>query len=330
MAEILIKDQKRKPWIDALRAMALFFVIYGHLFNQYDPYFIFTSPVKIPLFFVISGYLFNPRDGKVKPFLEYLLTRLIVPWLVLTLGVQLLFIPFRGFNSWLIYAGQVLTGKAAWYLPCFILAETLLFFMHKWCKKFWQICACCALACVCGLVLAEFGLLKIFKINTAFTVQVYLLLGMLLRRYEHRAFKLIYGIAALAVYIGLCVMSMHFFPEEALDVNENYYYGQFPLCLAMVVAGCFGLFACASQWSRYPRLISFIGQNTLVLYLLESPVKMVLFKIAAIFGLRMKLTWYTALLWLAMVVGCGCVAVLVLNWVFPAVLGRRRTVKTVK
>lgn len=330
MAEILIQDKKRKPWLDALRALALVFVIYGHSNAGFDNFFMYTSPVKIPLFFVISGYLFNPRDGRIKDFLKYLLRRIIVPWLVLTIGIQLLLVPFHGFGSWLIYVLQVLTGKTAWYVPCCILAELLLFFMHKWCKHFGQLCVCCVVACIGGLVLAEFDLLNVCKINTALVVQIYLLLGMVLRRYEQRIFKLSWGLIAVVVYIIVCTICVLVFPGEGLDVNNNEYHHRFLLNLGMVASGTYGLFACASKWNGCSKVISFIGQNTLVLYLLESPIKTVLFKLASVLGVRIRLNWLTSLPLVVTVIGCGCAVVLILNWLLPELLGKKRTARAAK
>ena len=170
-------------------------------------------------------------------------------------------------------------------------------------------------------------MLDVCKINTALVVQIYLLLGMILRRYEQRIFKLSYGLIALAVYIALCTASLILFPGDGLDVNDNEYHHRFLLYLTMVVSGCYGLFACISKWDRCPKAISFIGQNTLALYLLESPVKMVLLKIASAFGISMELNWLTSMPWLVAVVGCGCVATLVINWLLPEALGRKRTAK---
>ena len=65
---------KRKEWVDALRALAMFLVIYGHLVQGWTPYFVFTSPVKICMFFAISGYVF--KYGRVREKDFYLNLRL--------------------------------------------------------------------------------------------------------------------------------------------------------------------------------------------------------------------------------------------------------------
>lgn len=52
-------DKKRIEWIDALRALAMVLVIYGHQVPDLTGFFVFTSPIIITLFFAITGYVFN-------------------------------------------------------------------------------------------------------------------------------------------------------------------------------------------------------------------------------------------------------------------------------
>ena len=60
---------KRIDWLDALKAIALIFVVFGHILLEGSEYFVVTSPVKIPLFFAVSGYLFSIKKGEFKPFI---------------------------------------------------------------------------------------------------------------------------------------------------------------------------------------------------------------------------------------------------------------------
>lgn len=62
----------RKIWIDGLRGLAMVFVLYGHLVNDWSTYYVFTSPIKIPLFFANTGYVYKTREGDFKRFLKNL------------------------------------------------------------------------------------------------------------------------------------------------------------------------------------------------------------------------------------------------------------------
>lgn len=79
----------RKGWLDACRALAILFVIYGHQQKDGLFYFLFTSPVKVTMFFAISGYLFNPRGGDARAFFKNLLIRMVLPWLILAIPQNL-------------------------------------------------------------------------------------------------------------------------------------------------------------------------------------------------------------------------------------------------
>lgn len=59
-------DNKRMPYIDALRGLAMFSVVVGHVWlhigSSYNPLFqIFNVALQLPLFFFISGFLYH-RD----------------------------------------------------------------------------------------------------------------------------------------------------------------------------------------------------------------------------------------------------------------------------
>ena len=77
-------SKANRPWIDALRALAMFLVMVGHASYGVSPYFAWTSPVKIPLFFAISGFLFH-ADG-YDSFASFLISkakRLLIPYVAL-------------------------------------------------------------------------------------------------------------------------------------------------------------------------------------------------------------------------------------------------------
>ena len=125
-----IVGNKRLAWVDYLRAVAMLLVVYGHQVPYLNEYFVFTSPVKLPLFFAISAFVFN-EDTDLKTFVRKLFRQIIVPWLVLTIAPRLLLIPLHGFSWFGQQVGNILSGKAYWYMPCLIIAELLWFFILK-------------------------------------------------------------------------------------------------------------------------------------------------------------------------------------------------------
>ena len=132
------EGRKRKYWIDALRGLAMVFVIFGHHCPEFNEYFVITSPIKIPLFFAITGYVFNERNGDTKSFLKNLFWKLIIPWLFLSLlplKVLNAVIHLSAASAWR-YIYEFISGGVLWYMPCCILAEVIQFFARKFCKGY--------------------------------------------------------------------------------------------------------------------------------------------------------------------------------------------------
>ena len=130
---------KRKEWVDLIRALAMFFVIFGHIIGWVPAYFVYTSPIKIPLFFVITGYVFNYERKSTVDFLKNLFFKLIIPWLVLSIPFTFLKLSTGNLSDVLKEIKYILTGVTIWYMPCCIVAEIIWFFINKYGKSKFQI-----------------------------------------------------------------------------------------------------------------------------------------------------------------------------------------------
>ena len=84
-------EKARKNWLDAARALAMLFVIFGHVGNElfansitadaaYFPVLSVINPVKVPLFFAVSGYLFSDKNDNAKRFFGKMLTGRLIPY----------------------------------------------------------------------------------------------------------------------------------------------------------------------------------------------------------------------------------------------------------
>ena len=117
VGNLMIVQSNRKAWVDGLRALAMLFVIFGHQVHGMTPYYVFTSPIKIPLFFMITGYVFNDGRTSSRDFFKNLFLKLVIPWLCLTLPFIIIKIPFRGINFFVDESYKLISGKTAWYMP---------------------------------------------------------------------------------------------------------------------------------------------------------------------------------------------------------------------
>lgn len=160
----------RKEWIDALRALAMFFVVYGHQVKGWTDYFVFTSPIKICLFFAISGYVFKYDNVDEKKFYYNLFRKLIVPWLFFSLAPYVVIIPFKGIGYFISRLESVLLGVSAWYMPCCIIAEVIWHYLNRFIKNTLLLLGLTLIISGLGLFLGKREILNILMINRAMVV----------------------------------------------------------------------------------------------------------------------------------------------------------------
>lgn len=262
MKNNLVEKKDRKLWLDALRGIAMLFVVYGHCVSGWTEYFVFTSPIKMPLFFAISGYLFKPRGGNQGEFYRIIFLKLVIPWFVLGM------IPYNHpFDRFL----DLLSGRKVWFMPCLIISEVLWFYIHKYSRKDSQIIIFGIFASFIGFIMNKFDFLHYAMINTAFIVQIFFVLGYLIRINEDylsiKWRKLISF--SFFVYLALGFAVLFLFPGQALDVHKNSYFN-IPICALMISIGCISLFTLFNKVDINPKWLVYIGQNTLIIYLLHA------------------------------------------------------------
>lgn len=308
--------------------MAMLFVIYGHFYRGDPDYFYWTGPVKIPLFFVISGYLLGEKDDSLKTFFRRVLKGLVIPWLSLALLPELCCIPFKGVSYFLTALVQILNGEKYWYMPCCMIARILFVLLRKLTRKTWLLSIVSMGLTVLGYLAAQFERLDLFNLNTALVCQSFLLLGLLLNKLEHKLqkLKLWLPLGCIAGYAAAVTVGVLLLPGQGMDVQHSVYYSV-PLCALQILLGSVALFALAPRLKRYPKALTFVGQNTLVFYIYHTWVRTVFDVALQLLGMKLPNNWYVGLaMTLVACVGCG-VAAAVLNWLLPELVGKKRMKK---
>ena len=315
----------REVWLDLLRGLALLFVIYGHQVGGWYGYFLLTSAVKIPLFFAITGYLFNEKKT-VRAFLKALLWRLLIPWLGVGLLAAVCRIPAQGTAGFRAALVDFARGRAAWYIPCCVVAELVWFAIRRALKSVPATAAAVALCCAAGLVLARRKLLGDWMINRALIAQVYLLIGLIFRRYlEKLPRQALWGALALAVYFALAALSARLYPGRTMDVHRNRYYSV-PLCLGMAASGCWALFWLFRRFAAgAPAWLGLLGRSTLVVYLLHNATVRLPRRLLSLAGFhRHGLAQAALMLAGAVLLVCGvyCLAAVLIGRFAPVLAGK--------
>jgi len=330
-----IAARTRLDWIDALRAIAMFFVVCVHsCYGQrgWWIYNVFIGPLMLPLFFAISGYLFNHREGNQAKFFKGMLLKLIIPWFVLSFNwLRLLLIPVKGFHYWYDHFYSLVSGNLSWFMPALVIGEVVFFYIRKFCKKPLQVAVACCVVTVLGFVLHFVGVGEFAMFNRALIAQSFLLIGYLCRQHQDRLARVGKGQLAIlaAAYLGLGVLSCALMPGQYIDVHLNQYQSIL-LCFAMIFIGCTALFIAAPRISRYPRWLVFLGQNTLVCYFFHLKGLQYIYKAFLRIGLDLTNNWiFSGARAVGVIIACA-LASLVINRIFPEGVGRRRIRKSAK
>lgn len=337
------KIKVRRDWIDALRAIAMLNVMIWHMSNGLQSQWIYsvgTASLMIPLFFSITGYVFNDCNGDVWNFSKKIFKYLVIPWIILSLakGFIIAVLKGGGVGYYFEFILNLFNGKNLWYFPCCIIAQILHFYVIKISNNsiFRVIIYSCILS-LGGLILSRFSLFDYLNISTAFICQFFLLLGYIMRYnlYLINGFNQIVGLSKSKnrfKFCFLCIMCMFYlllicmqcklFPNNIpFDVHHNYYISWFVVIL--IIIGVFTIFILFNSIKSYPKLLLFIGKNTIVFYVFHYDSIIILSLLFSLLGITIENSWmfvFVKVIWSIFI--CSIISI-ILNKYIPFVVGRR-------
>ena len=268
----LVDNKKeRYEWVDALKAMAIAFVVFGHQVGGINEYFLVTSPIKMPIFFIISGFLFKRRDGKISTFFKNILFRLIIPWLLLGSLFSIIQIPIKGIDQFYNNTLLLISGQKLWFMPAFIIGQLIFFILCNTIKKETVLILVSVIIGIFGLKASSCGILRYALVDIALTVQIFFVLGYELRNNSERFFTVQnYAIPIGGLlYIIMLVISLGNFRGQIIDIHKGMYY-DYTICFSMIFIGCLTIISIAHKINGFPKIINLIGQNTFVIYLING------------------------------------------------------------
>lgn len=318
MAEV-----KRLTWIDCLRALAIFGVVYGHCSQDNHFFFLFTSPVKMPLFFAITGFLLKDDIG-VSSFFKGILQKLIIPWFFLGLFPIIFQVPTRGFAFFLSYFVKMIEGEVIWFMPCFIYGQIIHFLIRKYLNKTSYIVAVTMLCVLVGFFWTHRETEIFTTLNRAMIVQAFFFIGFIFKRYSHIFFNLkkVYFGVGVMLYFLLGVLSERFFPGESIDVHLNHYCC-IPFSFLFIFLGVFLLFYIAPKINFHFDWIKKIGQNTLVIYIWHGYAVALFAKLLTLFNVDYCNIYGIAMLKTIFACATCCLLSILLNRLCPYLIGKR-------
>ena len=156
-------------------------------------------------------------------------------------------------------------------MPCCIIAEIIWFYIRKFFRKTSLTSLIVLFIFTLGVIFVKIDILNFAMINRAMLMQLFVLAGYLYRENEEKILRIswIAIFALFFVYIAMGFVSLKIWPTDRIDVHMNQYYN-WPYCFAMMLLGCFMVFIFADKLNKTPYVLRFIGQNTLVYYLLNT------------------------------------------------------------
>ena len=272
--DCIMVNVQRLKWIDALRALAMFFVVLGHLYSDSSIYFTLTGPIKMPLFYILAGYVMNTSKDWNR-FFKGLLLRIFVPYIIFSFVLikSLRYIISTDYTGLGVYLLDLFTGKILWFIPSFIIAQIVVMLLHKVCRDQNVILLLSAILFFVGYLTADIKQMDLWCINTAFTSVIYMNFGIYLKnhllQWQTGENRLCITFASLYI-IGILV-SVIFYPGASMDVHSIIYYN-IPICGFLIAVGAFLCINVSKKikWNKALHYWTVFGQETLIVYLIHG------------------------------------------------------------
>lgn len=289
----------RKNWIDTARAIAMIFIVWGHIGNYlstvgigfdsiYSFVFFVVNPIKVPAFFAVSGYLFSAKNESLKYFAKREAYSRFIPYIVYgsIMGVigSLMDIVRMGIDNKNIFTllaerwiYPLAEGQLIWFIPCLIIVEILFFCLLKISGKRIWILSLLTIACtILGYVMSAYNVMNFWKINTAFTCVQFMTLGYLIRNVEDLEKRYVKNFSVIGYAVLLAGMNF-IWKGCKVDVNTGAYFNP----LAFSILSCVGVFAlfAVSKTVKDIKPLLFVGRNTFTYFVWHMYVVQVIFMV---------------------------------------------------
>ena len=283
-------NKTRLLWVDQLKAVGMFFVIWGHCVQRCANKVILQGiySFHMPFFFILSGLTMNPNKyEKVTEFIQAKLKAIIYPYLMMSFAL----IPIWLFNRsvgavqndsllriicGIFYSNAKevrATANAAWFMVTLFLAELIFYIIHKYMKEEKLTLLTSFAFCIFG-ILASHGdqyHLAPFHLDVAFVAQFFVCSGYYIRAHLE---EMMSWIAIPGKFLGpLCLLVVGLFfgyINRIVDISNMKY--QNPLYM-MISSYCITLFMIyIARKAPNVKILNYIGKNTMIYLMVHIPM----------------------------------------------------------
>lgn len=273
---------ERKIYVDYMRAIAIILVVLGHINSSNGLIKNWIYEFHMPLFFFITGLTIGKKELSLK-LLESKVKAIIVPFVLW----GLIYMAYSEKNiAMLLYGSYWSISKAGsltslWFLPVLFIAYFIFQGLLKT-KKRWIIGGLSLLVLIVGLLLPYFSYGYPWCINVSFVAVFFICIGWLCQGTMAKEYSSIqYSIIAL---IGFLITLLYGF--DAFNNNSYVLMAQCNVGNPLIFIICsFGGFVFVYSLSKLlvtyvpkNKMLSFIGQNTLGIFVVHKPIIWILEK----------------------------------------------------
>lgn len=282
--------KQRLIWVDQLKAVGMFFVVWGHCMQGCKAKLIVKGiySFHMPFFFLLSGLTLNPdKYTRTVQFLKEKAKSILYPYVIMSIVLLPLWYYNRSLGAvqndsilkiilGIFYSNSNViraTTNAGWFCVTLFFAEFLFYLLHKYLKNEKQWLLGSFLFALLG-VMASMGE-KVyhapFHLDVAFVAQFYICIGYLLRSKLNYVLNCIQVIGKYKGVVFLLMVSLFFAIINTTVDFSNERYGNFLFTLISSLGISFG-FIYIFQYIPKISLLSYIGRNTVIYLLVHVPI----------------------------------------------------------
>lgn len=309
-----MQTSKRILWLDWMKVIGMFFIIWGHLFPE--PLVPFIYSFSVPVFFVLSGFLTNHSEVASKG-INKICKGLVLPYILIAFSNICIYAIFAKSVpidlpekvAGILLGVQSYTG-AMWFVYTLILLKVIVLIVGNLCKSsklFWSIMGVICILCVVGMILwnqldyeiltcairdkyPDFQVLYKGKITWAYSNILcafpFFMFGMSLRTTKDSINRALYHIKAHRILALCCVVALIVTLYYLSRLNGPVWvylceYGNnLLLCYLNVIIGTIVIFIVAilleNKWVKWVTLLS--TGNIIVLGFHGIPLNLTMLK----------------------------------------------------
>lgn len=344
---------ERSEYIDILKAFAIFLVILGHAPLCHSGVKQFIYSFHMPVFFSVYGMTYSSLKHKEAdfltiPFIQKKIWRLILPTFIWAFGYTIVnSVCAASFNPkyimYVFYGSQASLKMAhslssIWFLPVMFLSVVFVEFIMDKINRISEnkvvynaiIAFLIFLLSIISYELPHLSNGYPWGINIVPMAIACILLGFVLEdvslywKSNHIVVCLVATMSTCLTYL-LCKLNLQYIPLHNADMASGTY-GNYFLYILNVFTGTLMMMSISHMISHiiHSKILSFIGMNTLAIFLIHKPLIKWLCNISIRYGLG---NWTLSILYSLIVLLICSLLAYWLNTICPEIIGRRRSNK---